>query len=112
MAKITVTAGPGRTVPMHHTVATGPGGAHLLLGPGDELEVDDAITDVQRRLRAGDLVRVEKPRPRAAGERFSAATVELSGSGPPAVFGDLPPLDPAAPGPHTQTPKPKLNRDA
>lgn len=45
----------------------------MLLQAGDELEVDDANTLVQRALRCGDLVRVQKPRARPAGERFIAA---------------------------------------
>jgi hypothetical protein len=101
MAKITVTAGEGRTFPVHHTIATAPGGVLQLIRPGDELEVDDSHTTIQRALRNVDLVRVGKPRARPPGERFSAAPVTLSGSGPPAVFGDLPPLEPSNPGPHT-----------
>ena len=104
MANITVTAGEGRAFPVHHTIATAPGGALQLLRPGDELEVDDSHTNIQRALRNGDLVRVASPRARSRGERFSAA-VTLSDSGPPAVFGDLPPLDPSNPGPHTVEPK-------
>lgn len=104
MAKMTVTAGEGRTFPVHHTIATAPGGALQLLRPGDELEVDDSHTSIQRALRNGDLVRVASPRPRPRGERFSA-TVTLSGSGPPAVFGDLPTLEPSNPGPHTAEPQ-------
>jgi hypothetical protein len=105
MAKITVTAGEGRTFPAHHTIATAPGGALLLLRPGDELEVDDGHTSIQRALRNGDLVRVAQPRARPPGERFSPATVTLTSGGPPAVFGSLPPLDPSNPGPHTAEPK-------
>lgn len=105
MANITVTAGPGRTVPVHNSIATAPGGTLLYVKPGDELEVDDASTFVQRALRNGDFVRVDKPRPRPAGERFSAAPVELSGEGPPAVFGDLPEFNPQDTGPHTSGPK-------
>src|SRR5215470_7201739 len=97
MAKITVTAGEGRTFPVHPSIATAPGGALQLLRPGDELEVDDSHTTIQRALRNGDLVRVAnpRPRPRPQGERFSPAPNTLTGSGPPAVFGDLPPLDPS-----------------
>ncbi len=105
MAKITVTAGEGRTFPVHHTIATTPGGALQLLRPGDEFEVDDSHTTIQRALRNGDLVRVAQPRPRPPGERFSPAPVTLTDGGPPAVFGDLPPLDPGNPGPHTAEPK-------
>jgi hypothetical protein len=105
MAKITVTAGEGRTFPVHHTIATAPGGVLQLLRPGDELEVDDSHTTIQRALRNGDLVRVANPRPRPPGERFSPATVTLTGGGAPAVFGDLPPLDPSNLGPHMAEPK-------
>jgi hypothetical protein len=87
MAKITVTAGAGRIVPIHNTVAPGPGGAHQLLNPGDELEVEDSLTLVQRSLRNGDLVVVEKPRVREAGERFSAAVPAR----PVAALSDAPP---------------------
>jgi hypothetical protein len=103
MGQITVTAGEGRTFPMHHTIATAPGGTLLLLRPGDELEVDDSHTIIQRALRNRDLVRVANPRPRPPGERFSPAP--NTGSGPPAVFGNLPPLDPSTPGPHMVEPQ-------
>jgi hypothetical protein len=105
MAKITVTAGEGRTFPVHHTIATAPGGTLQLLRSGDELEVDDSHTSIQRALRNGDLVRVAQPRARPPGERFSPAPVTLSGGGPPAMFGNLPPLDPSNPGPHTAEPQ-------
>jgi hypothetical protein len=105
MAKITVTAGEGRTFPAHHTIATAPGGALQLLRSGDELEVDDSHTSIQRALRNGDLVRVAQPRPRPPGERFSPAVVTLTGGEPPAVFGDLPPFEPSSPGPYTAEPK-------
>ena len=100
MGKITVTAGKGRTFPVHHTIATAPGGALQLLRPGEELEVDDSHTTIQRALRNGDLERVTQPRARPPGERFSPAPVTLTGGGPPALFGDLPPIDPSNPGPH------------
>lgn len=58
--KIVVTAGPGRVVPVHSSVATAPGAQLLILKPGDELAVDPGSTLVQRALRNGDLVRVEK----------------------------------------------------
>lgn len=83
MGQITVTVGEGRTFPMHHTIATAPGSTLLLLRPDDELEVDDSHTTIQRALRNGDLVRVDKPRARPPGERFSPATNTLSSSGPP-----------------------------
>jgi hypothetical protein len=105
MAKITVTASEGRTYPLHPSIATAPGGALRLLGAGDEHEVDDSHTTIQRALRNGDLMKVDKPRARPPGERFSAATDTLAGSGPPAAFGDRPPLDPSNPGPHTAEPK-------
>lgn len=105
MAKITVTSGEGRTFPVHHSVATAPGGALQLLRPGDELEVDDSHTSIQRALRNGDLVQVAQPRPRPPGERFSPAPVTLPGGGAPAVFGDLPPLDSSNASPHTAEPQ-------
>lgn len=105
MAKITVTAGEGRTFPVHHTIATAPGGALQLLRPGDQLEVDESHTTIQRALRNQDLVRVASPRPRPPGERFSAAVVTLTGGGPPVVFGELPPFDPSNPGPHLAEPQ-------
>jgi len=105
MAKITVTAGEGRTYPLHPTIATAPGGALRLLGAGDEHEVDDSHTTIQRALRNGDLVKVKEPRARQPGERFNPATNKLSGSGPPAVSGNPPPLDPNNPGPHTAEPQ-------
>ena len=105
MAKITVTAGEGRTFPVHHSIATAPGGTLQLLRPGDELEVDDSHTSIQRALRNRDLVRVAQPRSRPPGERFSPATLTLTRGGPPAVFGDLPPLDPSSSGSHTAEPQ-------
>jgi len=105
MAQITVTAGEGRTFPVHHTIATAPGGALQLLRSGDELEVDDSHTTIQRALRNGDLVKVDKPRPRPPSERFSPASSTLSSSGPPAAFGNLPPVDPSNHGPHTAEPQ-------
>jgi hypothetical protein len=105
MGQITVTAGEGRTFPVHHSIATAPGGALQLLRPGDELEVDDSHTAIQRALRNRDLMRVANPRSRPPGERFSPALVTLTGGGPPAVFGNLPPLDPNNPGPHTAEPQ-------
>jgi len=84
MAIITVTARPGRMVPIHHTVAAGPGGGLLLLRPGDELDVDSSHTSVQRALRPnGDLVLVAQPRPRPEGERFSAAPVTVDAGATP-----------------------------
>src|SRR5512143_2221640 len=105
MAKIIVTAGEGRTYPVHHTIATAPGGLLQLIRPGDELEVDDSHTSIQRALRNGDLVRIANPRPRPPGERFSPTPVILTGDGPPGVFGNLPPLEPSNPGPHTAEPQ-------
>jgi hypothetical protein len=49
-------------------------------------------------------VKVDKPRARPPGERFSPATVTLTGGGPAAAFGNLTPLDPNNPGPHTVEP--------
>lgn len=64
MARIKVTAGPGRTVPVPTSVATAPGAAMLLLREGEVIEVEDTDTHVQRTLMDGDFVRVEeKPAP-------------------------------------------------
>ena len=104
MGKITVTAGEGRTYPLHPSIATAPGGALRLLGPGEEHEVDDSHTTIQRALRNGDLMKVDKPRARPPGELFSPAPNTLTGSGPPA-FGNLPPFDPNNPGAHTSEPQ-------
>jgi hypothetical protein len=69
MAKITVTAGEGRRVPIPKSIATGPGDTLLYLEhcestlkvEGHEttrsLEVDEAHHFVVRGLRNGDLVR-------------------------------------------------------
>ena len=86
---------------MHPLIATAPGGALLLLRPGDELEVDEGHTHIQRSVRNGDLVKVARPRVRAPGEWFSSAADALPGSGPPAVFGDPPLFDPGNPGPRS-----------
>ena len=57
---ITVTAAPGRNVPLHPTTARKPGGGLLILTEEDQLEVPyDAY--VRRRIRAGDLVIVKEP---------------------------------------------------
>ncbi len=61
MAKIKVTAGAGRTVPIDRTLATAPGAEQLFLQPGDELEVEASHPAVQRQLRSGDLVVVKAP---------------------------------------------------
>lgn len=58
MARIKVTAGEGRTVPVPSSIATAPGAALLYLKPGDELEVDESNTHVQRMLGDGDFVRL------------------------------------------------------
>ena len=58
MATIKVTAGEGRTVPVHSSIATAPGAALFYLKAGDELEVEESDTHVQRSLRNGDFVRV------------------------------------------------------
>lgn len=58
MATIKVTAGKGRTVPVHSSIATAPGATQLLLREGDELDVDDSNALIQRSLRNGDLVRI------------------------------------------------------
>lgn len=69
MATITVTAGEGRTVPVHSSIATAPGAQQLFLKPGDELDVEESNYLVQRSLRNGDFVRVKsKPATKPAKE--------------------------------------------
>jgi hypothetical protein len=69
MATIKVTAGKGRTVPVHSSIATAPGATLLLLREGDELDVEESDALVQRSLRNGDFVRVEpKPAPKPSKE--------------------------------------------
>jgi hypothetical protein len=90
MAKATVTAGAGRTVPVPTSIATAPGGRLLYLrrgegDNGDELEVDDADTWVNRSLRNGDLERVASPRPRPEGERFSPLSDAVPPTPSPAI---------------------------
>lgn len=82
MAKIKVTAGEGRTVPIDRSIATAPGAAQLYLKPGDELDVEASHPAIQRQLRSGDLVEIK-----------SAAVVkqtELEAGGPAAKFEPLP----------------------
>jgi hypothetical protein len=57
MARIKVTAGEGRTVPLPSSIATAPGARLKLLVAPEVIEVDDADTHVQRMLRDRDLVR-------------------------------------------------------
>lgn len=59
MAKIKVTAGAGRTVPLHSSVATAPGGRLKLLKAPEAIEVEETNLLVQRAMATGDLVRVE-----------------------------------------------------
>lgn len=61
MAKIKVTAGEGRLVPVHSSLATAPGATQLMLKPGDEIEVEESHPLVQRQLRNGDFV-LAKPK--------------------------------------------------
>lgn len=77
-ATITVTAAPGKVVPIHHSDATAPGARLLLLREGEQIEVRSS-PGIRRRIRSGDLV-VVKPR-------------MASGTEPPAY----PPKLPAAP---------------
>lgn len=58
MAKIKVTAGKGRTVPVDRSLATAPGRRLLYLREGEVLEVEERHSGVQRALRDGDFVRV------------------------------------------------------
>lgn len=60
MDKIYVTAADGRVVPIHGSVANGPGLSQLVIKPGDVVELP-LTSLVQRRINAGDLVRVESP---------------------------------------------------
>jgi hypothetical protein len=60
MDKIYVTAADGRLVPIHGTVATAPGLTQLVIKPGDVVELPLTAL-VQRRLAAGDLIRVAMP---------------------------------------------------
>lgn len=59
MAKIKVTAGEGRTTPIDRSIATAPGAAQLYLHHGEELEVEETHSSIQRQLRSGDLIRLE-----------------------------------------------------
>lgn len=74
MAKIKVTAGPGRTVPVPTSVATAPGAAMLLLREGDELEVEETDTHVRRSLIDGDFVRVADKATSSAPAKAKAST--------------------------------------
>lgn len=59
MNKIIVRAAPGREVPIHSSDRIVAGGGHSILRPDDgAVEVADS-PGIRRRLRAGDLVRVE-----------------------------------------------------
>lgn len=59
MAKIKVTAGPGRVAPIDPDIATEPGGGVLLLRPGRELEVEETDYRITRDLATGDLVKIK-----------------------------------------------------
>jgi hypothetical protein len=61
MAKIWVTAGEGRLVPVPSSIATAPGARLLYLGAGEKLEVEEGDSHVQRSLRNGDFVRTSAP---------------------------------------------------
>ncbi len=97
---VRVKAAPGRRVPIHTAVARSPGGMQLYVEGDGEHELPD-VGYVRRRIAAGDLVVV----PAESGRTSTLGSV-LTGDGPPAVFGDLPPFDPTNPGPHTATPRP------
>lgn len=60
MAKIIVTAGAGRMLPIPSSLGMAPGGGQLRLQPGDELELEESLTFVVRALRNGDAVRVTR----------------------------------------------------
>lgn len=61
MAKIKVTAGSGRVVPLPSSISTSPGVTLHLLNPGDEIEVDEGDPFVVATLASGDFVRVATP---------------------------------------------------
>jgi hypothetical protein len=75
MARIKVTAGPGRVVPVPSSLGTAPGATMLFLKPGDELEVDESDAHVVRSLIDGDFVVVEPPAPPAG---FTRTYAELA----------------------------------
>ena len=56
MATIRVTAGPGRTVPLPASIASGPGGTPKLLMAPDEIEVDNTNPHIVLLMRSEDLV--------------------------------------------------------
>jgi hypothetical protein len=67
MATIKVTAGAGRTVPLHSSVATAPGARLKLLVAPEVIEVDDTNVHVQRSLADGDLIKAtDAPSPSSA----------------------------------------------
>jgi hypothetical protein len=55
---IRVTAGPGRTYPVHPSLASGPGATQIFLVAPQVIEVPAGATDVIRALADGDLVEV------------------------------------------------------
>lgn len=57
MAKITVRACPGRTVPLHREDVAFAGNGQFVLAPGAITEVHDSPR-IRRRIAAGDLERV------------------------------------------------------
>lgn len=75
MAKIRVTAGHGRTVPIPSHLGTAPGAQLLHLTEGNELDVEESDYYVQRALGDGDLVKVE-PKD-APTDKFPKAAAEL-----------------------------------
>lgn len=86
MAQIKVTAGEGRLVPIDRSIATAPGAQQLYLKPGDELEVDNGHSSIQRQLRSGDLVELKQ------GSLVFSSTKEavLEADGPAAKFEEQP----------------------
>ena len=56
---LTVTAAPGRIVPIHPSIKSGLGGKLLRIKPGEVVELPNNVT-VRRRIHSGDLVIVSK----------------------------------------------------
>jgi len=111
---ITVTAPAGRRTPIGRRDGAEPGGSQLCVVRGVVCRVRYS-QDVRRSIARGDLipcdmngapvtVTLAAAPSELPGGKLDLA-VELSGGGPPAVFGDLPEFDPRNPGPHTSAPK-------
>jgi len=64
MKTIRVIAAKGRRVPIHHSVASAPGGAMLTIGDAESVELP-LMSYVRRRINAGDLIEVKaQPAPK------------------------------------------------